>query len=151
MNDIDPVLRFRPPRIAMSLVAAALVIHYALPLPLHSSQPLIAATVASVGFMIMIRAWWLFRHANTAICPTDRSTTLLTNDIFSLSRNPMYLGMGLMLAAAGLIFGTPGFYIATLGYFAVIGRHFIPFEERVLTQQYGDAYVAYSSRVRRWM
>ena len=112
-NEACPrMLRYKPPRIAMTLllVAAAL-------------QPLVPATwtvvpaslaggvlIAVLGFGIMLRAWWLFRAHQTAICPNAETTSLLTHDIYGLTRNPMYLGIVLMLLIYFLPQGILGYF-----------------------------------------
>jgi len=142
---------YRPPRIAMSFVLIAVAAHFMLLLPLHPSLPVAALIFGCAGFALMIRAWWLFKLVNTAICPTETSTTLVTQDVFSISRNPMYLGMSLMLGALALAIGTAPFYIAALGFVAVIDRNFCPYEEQKAVAEFGSGYEVYARRVRRWL
>lgn len=99
----------------------------------------------------MLRAWWLFKKADTAICPTDETTSLVTHDVFSVSRNPMYLGMMIMLIALGILTGDVAFYVAAIANFAVLNQHFCPYEEAKLRQQYGSRFGDYEGRVGRWL
>lgn len=145
------VLRFRPPRIALALVVIAMILHSLLPVVLHASMPVPAALTGVLGFVLMMRAWWLFRQAGTAIRPTDTSTTLITNDIYGLSRNPMYLAVTLMLGALALYSGAVMAYAATLANFAILNRHFVPFEEQKMRLQFGEEFRRYEQRVRRWL
>jgi protein-S-isoprenylcysteine O-methyltransferase Ste14 len=135
----------------MSLVLIAIAIHTFEPLVLHAAIPIAAGATLAAGFLVMIRAWWLFRQADTAICPTAETTTLVTSDIYAVTRNPMYLGMALMLLSAGLYTGALPFYVATVLFAAVINRHFIPYEEAKLRQKFGETFNEYSRRVRRWI
>ena len=114
MNLSSRILDMRPPRIATSLVLAAAFLHYLGPpqkfeLP---SSPVTAGIIAVCGFAIMLRAWWLFKLRDTAICPTATTTVLITDDVFALSRNPMYFGMLMMLLALAFLFGSLPFYFA---------------------------------------
>lgn len=145
------VLRFRPPRIALGLVAAAALLSALLPFQAHTALVPAALFAGTAGFAIMLRAWWLFRRATTPICPTDTPAALVTNDVFSWTRNPMYLGMGVMLIAAGLWSGSAPYYVAAVTYFAIIQRHFIPYEESRLAALFGDKFAAYCARVRPWL
>lgn len=151
MNRYDPVLRFKPPQIAMALAGIALVLHVLLPITLHSHLRLPAAILGTTGFVLMMRAWWLFRSADTAICPTENSSTLITNDVYSFSRNPMYLAATLMLGAIAVYTGAAAVYAAVLANFAILNRHFVPYEEDRLQQQFGPAFERYRTRVRRWI
>jgi protein-S-isoprenylcysteine O-methyltransferase Ste14 len=148
---MNQIVGYRPPRIAMSLVLAAVVAHLSIGLPLHNGVPFAAAIVALLGFTTMLRAWWLFRLAGTAICPTETATSLITHDVFSVSRHPMYLGITLMLAGLALAIGTLPFYIAAITYAIMMDRAFCPYEEDKSLREFGSEYDEYTSRVRRWL
>lgn len=151
MKTPDRVLAHKPPRIATTLVLVAAVISLLVPMSLHTALPLAAIATGVTGFAIMIRAWWLFRIEATAICPTADTTTLITGDIYAVSRNPMYLGMALMLVAPAMLTGSAAFYIAAAAFVLVIDRHFITFEEDKLARAFGEHFRGYRKRVRRWL
>jgi protein-S-isoprenylcysteine O-methyltransferase Ste14 len=144
-------IEFRPPRIALSFVALAALLNLLLPVTLHARLPLAATITAGLGLSLMLRAWWLFKRARTAICPTHTATVLLTHDVYAISRNPMYLGMLLMLAGPALATGHLTFYIAAAAYAVVIDRVFVRHEERKSLREFGAEYAAYSRQVRRWL
>ncbi len=147
------LLEYKPPRIALALLLTAgslqLISSYLTP-TLPASIPGGMAT-GLLGFGIMLRGWWLFRKNDTAICPTARTTTLITNDIYRLTRNPMYLGIVLMLL--GVAIGTGGlfFYVSALTFFLIIDFAFCPFEEKKLVSEFGDAFARYQARTPRWL
>ena len=99
----------------------------------------------------MLRAWWLFRREATAICPTATTTALVTDDVFRLTRNPMYLGIVLMLLGVAFASGGVAFYVAALAFFLIIDSVFCPFEEQKLRRAFGEEYASYATRVRRWL
>jgi protein-S-isoprenylcysteine O-methyltransferase Ste14 len=142
---------YRPPRIAMSFVLVALAANAFVPLPMHASLPVAAGLTGGIGFWLMIRAWWLFRLADTAICPTATATTLVTHGVFAMTRNPMYLGMFLMLLGLAMVTGSAPFYVAAVGYGIVLDRVFCPHEEQKSVAEFGQEYVAYLGKVRRWL
>ena len=144
-------IEYRPPRIAMSFVLLAVAAHLLFPLPLHEAMPAAAIVSAVAGFALMIRAWWLFRLAGTAICPTETSTALVTQDVFSFSRNPMYLGIVIMLGGLALEMATAPFYVAAIGYWFVMDRNFCPYEERKAAVEFGEHFAEYQRTVRRWL
>ena len=147
------ILTYRPPRIALTLLLTAVSLQLVLPttLPALPAAPLAGAVVAILGFGIMTRAWWLFRLVNTAICPTANTTTLITGDVYRVSRNPMYLGIVLMLLGVAIGMGGLPFYLAALLFFLVIDVAFCPFEERKLEESFGRRFTTYCNDVRRWL
>ena len=119
--------------------------------------PLLPASLAGgmlsalLGFGIMLRAWWLFRVRSTAICPTAETTTLITDDVYRLTRNPMYLGMVLMLLGVAIATGGLPSFLAALGFFLIIDFVFCPFEEQKLARSFGAEFARYRGSVRRWL
>ena len=154
LNSIQTtMITFRPPRIAMALLLVATVIHLAIPgswLQLKS-QAIAGLATGILGVALMIRAWWLFRRYQTAICPTAETTSFITSDVYALSRNPMYLGMVLMLLGVALFSGGWPHYVVTVAFGLILNYVFCRFEEQDLLDQYGAQYSEYTTRVRRWL
>ena len=147
------MLRYKPPRIAFALLLGAAGWQLLLP-SLAVSLPPVPAGGALLGLLgcgIMLRAWWLFRRHATAICPTATTTRLITDDVYRLTRNPMYLGIVLMLLGVAVAAGGIAFYLAALVFYLIIDTVFCPFEEDKLRRAFGASYRAYSARVRRWL
>jgi len=147
------MLNYRPPRIALALSATAATLQMAAPLvwPRLPALPAGGAALAALGFLIMLRGWWLFREHNTAICPTARATTLVTGDIYRLTRNPMYLGILLMILGAALGSGSPYFYLAATTFFLIMDAAFCPYEEARLQGLFSEEFAQYRRSVRRWL
>jgi protein-S-isoprenylcysteine O-methyltransferase Ste14 len=144
------LIEMRPPRVAMSITLVAAAVHLFYPIAVHASATTSALVIGFGGAALMLRAWWLFRHSGTAICPTAASSMLVTHDVFSFTRNPMYLGMTIMIAAFGIATGSASFYVAAFAYAFFIDRVFCPYEEHKALTEFGDQYLAYQRRVRRW-
>ncbi len=147
------ILRFKPPRIALSLLAGAILLHIIAPNTwpsLPSSAPA-GGFFAMLGLGIMLRAWWLFRTRDTAICPTAETRVLITDDVYRLTRNPMYLGIVMLLAGVAVAVGSPPYYIAAVTFFVIVDFAFCPFEEAKLHEDFGVAFDRYCYRVRRWL
>ena len=83
--------------------------------------------------------------------PFDEATTLVTGGSYRFTRNPMYLGMVLILLGAALGRGSLGAFLPIPAFVWVIRRQFVLPEERFLEEAFGDAYRAYKQRVRRWI
>jgi len=109
---ITKLIEYKPPRIAMALLIFATVFHASFPVQssyLYSSTFLSVALV-SAGLAVMMLAWWQFKERKVAICPTADTHYLITDGIYRLTRNPMYLGMVTMLVGVAVFFGTLPFY-----------------------------------------
>jgi protein-S-isoprenylcysteine O-methyltransferase Ste14 len=145
------LLGFRPPRIAMFLTFIAIATDRVAPMPVLPAFPATAALAAISGFAVMLRAWWLFKQKDTAICPTAKATVLVRHDVYSLTRNPMYLGMILMLSGLALYAGTLPFYGVAAVYFIIINHVFCVYEEQRLEALFGEEFLAYRQEVRRWL
>lgn len=146
-------LEYRPPRIAMALIMAATAGHFLLPLrPVYLySSTIVAISIGLGGFIVMMWAWWQFKEQEVAICPTDATDHLITDGIYRFTRNPMYLGMIMMLFGIAVFLGSLPFYLAAAAYFAIINWAFCPFEEEKLARAFEQEYQNYRSRVRRWL
>lgn len=94
-----------------------------------------------------------FKHAQTTLNPTQPATTsaLVRTGIFRYTRNPMYLGLLLVLLGwAAFLSNVAAFAIAPV-FVLYINRCQILPEERVLTSKFGADFAAYKNRVRRWL
>ena len=147
------MINYRPPRIAMGLLLAAGVVEILIPAAWPHPQPVPIAgiVVAALGFLLMIRAWWLFRINDTAICPTADTTFLITGDVFALTRNPMYLGMVMIMLGVSLFVGGWPFYLVTIAYGLMLDAVFCRYEELKMRESFGSRYYEYAAKVRRWL
>ena len=92
-----------------------------------------------------------FTVVGTNIVPLTRSSSLVTNGAFALTRNPMYLGMVLALIGTALLLNAPWPWLVPCAFAAVLYFRFIRHEEALMAQTFGDAYLQYKQRVRRWI
>jgi protein-S-isoprenylcysteine O-methyltransferase Ste14 len=94
-----------------------------------------------------------FRHHKTTISPyaIDKANALVTSGIYRFTRNPMYLGMLLILL--GIVAYTQDVLalLAPIGFLIALNRLQIRPEERALRRAFGPAYDAYCARTRRWL
>ena len=91
-----------------------------------------------------------FKKAGTGIKPFDEATILVTGGFYRYTRNPMYLGMFLMLAGAAFLMGSVGAALPVLAFMLIIRSNFVMGEERFLEASFGQQYLDYKSTVRRW-
>ena len=147
------IIEYRPPRIAILLVAIATLVHVLTRANATQffSSTIVASTLAIGGFAIMMIAWWQFKRHRVALCPMAKTTSLITNGIYRVTRNPMYLGITMMLTALAVWVGTLPFYAAAVAFFGIIQVYFCPFEEAKLRRNFGRPFAEYADSVRRWI
>ena len=110
-----------------------------------------ALTLCAVAFAAP--ALLQFRRARTTVHPEkpERTSALVTDGIFRLSRNPMYVGVTLLLLAWTVWLRTPAAVLGPVAFMLYVTRFQIVPEERVLTEKFGVRYAEYCRRVRRWV
>ena len=133
---------------AIWLVARTGLVRFSL-----SGQGWIAALLFGIGLAVAASGIYAFGRAQTTVSPTrpEGASQLVTGDAYRLTRNPMYLGMALWLAAWAVLLGSfPSLVFIPL-FVLYLNRFQIAPEERVLVQKFGDTYRTYQTRVRRWL
>ncbi|MEO8064870.1 MAG: isoprenylcysteine carboxylmethyltransferase family protein [Pseudomonadota bacterium] len=145
--------RILPPTLLGICMLAALLLHIWLPLAwiLWPVVRLLGALLLLFGLYMTASAAGEFNRAGTPVLPFERSTVLVTAGWFRYTRNPMYLGMALMLFGGGMALGSLGALLPTAAFVATVQSNFIEGEEELLTETFGEHYREYKSRVRRWL
>jgi protein-S-isoprenylcysteine O-methyltransferase Ste14 len=105
---------------------------------------------AAVGVYLTMRCHGLFKTHNTSHTFGD-ITCVLVEGPYRYSRNPMYLGMTLVLLGVAVFSQNVLSLLAPLDFFLVMHFFVIPREEQRLEEEQDEAYRAYTRRVRRWL
>ena len=110
----------------------------------------LGAAMLVAGFVVAIAARREFARQRQSMEPRRSISQIVDSGIFSLSRNPLYLGIAVGLAGASLAFNN--LWILVLLLPAVVACHYVLIapEERYLRAKFGERYLAYAARVRRW-
>lgn len=148
-NRIPPPIILLLSGIAMWFIANSA---YALPIANPLALPL-AILLAATGIAISFSAVRQFKVAETTINPLepDAATSLVHHGVFSKSRNPMYLGLFLILLAWAAWLQSLGNVIVLIAFFLWLTELQIKPEEAALRKVFGQGYVDYCQRVRRWI
>ena len=133
------------------LVMAAL--HYWFPLYqlLHPPFSYSGTLLVLAGFIIVLWSAFLFNRAGTPIRPFEESTQLVSAGMYRFTRNPMYLGMVLILMGIAILLGSLSPFILIPFFIYLIQSVFIVHEESMLEERFGDEYRAFKRKVRRWL
>ena len=105
------------------------------------------------GLSILILAVSLFKKQNTTVNPIkiENASSLVTCGIFEYSRNPMYLGMALILLGLALMFNLIGGTLFTLLFTIYITKFQIRPEEEVMERLFREDFLRYKQNVRMWL
>jgi protein-S-isoprenylcysteine O-methyltransferase Ste14 len=109
--------------------------------------------VAAVGVAIAVAAFARFRKAGTTVDPMDpsKASRLVTDGVFRVSRNPMYLSLTLLLVGWAIWLGSASpSLVPPLFVLLITVVQIIP-EERALHERFGGPYVSYQRSVSRWI
>jgi len=109
--------------------------------------------VVAVAFIAPVAAFVQFRKARTTARPhaPEQATTLVTWGVYSWTRNPMYLGLSVLLLGWAIRLGTLSPFLGPLLFVPLIQRVQILPEEHALRLKFGEQYDGYCRRVNRWL
>ena len=109
--------------------------------------------VGIIGLFVMLAGVLSFRRMKTTVNPLQpgAATALVTGGVYRYTRNPMYLGMLLLLIGWAVYLSSPIALIGVLVFWFYISRFQIRPEERALAKLFGDGFSDYASRVRPWL
>lgn len=145
-----------PPVVVVLLLGAAMAASASLAPALAVSLPghaVVAAGLAGAGVAVSLLGVDSFRRARTTVNPLEpaAASTLVVGSIYRLSRNPMYLGMLLVLLAWGVALAHVLAIAGAVAFVPLMNRLQIRPEERTLAARFGAGFAEYQSKVRRWL
>mgnify|MGYP003296658176 CR=1 FL=1 len=112
---------------------------------------LIAFAFGLSGSILMLSGARLFLRYGTAVIPHKPANRLVITGIYHWTRNPMYLGMALLYSGLAIMFDSLLALLVLPVVLIVIQTQVIAREEAYLERTFGDDYIAYRNRVRRWI
>jgi len=106
-----------------------------------------------LGFTVFTLAVKAFNRQKTTVNPLEprQASSLVSSGIFKYSRNPMYLGMLIILLALSFKFNLVGGIVISLFFYLFITKFQILPEEEAMNELFGDEFIEYSNRTRRWI
>ena len=141
-----------PPLIYVIPLGIGLYVNRSNPFPImpNLARPIGVALIA-LGLILMLAAFVQFLRKRTSVIPWRPTTAIIQSGPFRLTRNPVYVadtliyvGVAVMMNSAWPLFMLPLVLV-------IIHRGVIQREERYLEQKFGDDYISYKERVRRWI
>lgn len=111
----------------------------------------IGAVVFLAGLGLGLKGFADLRAAGTTMHPTGTASALVTDGVYARTRNPLYLAALIAFAGLGLALRSTWLLIAVPCVGIALARLAIEPEEAYLARRFGPTYLAYASRVRRWI
>lgn len=145
-------MKFYPPHYLLVLSLCMLLTWY-----FGDSSPqtlpiiIIGLGLIGLGFLLAFNSIARFIRAKTGVVPFSESTTLITEGFYKYTRNPMYVGMNSFLLGLILILKNPLNIIFLIIFFFVVRNMFVLKEEVQMEETFGEDYLTYKRKVRRWL
>ena len=158
MNDVTarPNSLPWPPIIFLAAIAVSILLGTIYPLPWFA-QPL-SGILSAIGWSMIaafvalnISAIRAMRRAGTTVRPDRGTDHLVTDGPFSFTRNPLYLAGTMLVLGIGLVSGIVWFLLLAILAAFTVQKLAIEREERHLQARFGETYLDYVGRVRRWI
>ena len=117
------------------------------------NQDLISIIILLIGILILINPIFKFIKSKTTIDPIKfkKVNKLIISGIYKYSRNPMYLGLLMIVISTSIFFLNIFSITSPLLFYCWINRFQIKREEIFLTEKFGEEYMSYKIKTRRWI
>jgi len=153
MNALE--LKIPPPAMALLMACAMWAASWAAPMAYMPDgiRVLAAIAIAIAGIATAISGVIAFRRARTTVNPLkpETSSSLVTSGIYRFTRNPMYVGLTLVLLGWAVFLPSVWTLLGPLVFVLYMTRFQIVPEERALAGLFGATYFEYQANVRRWI
>lgn len=144
---VNPPAIYRAVILLMMLVYLLLPLTRVVPFPLNFTGFILFVLGAAMAVSSKRR----FRRMGTAMAPSCTPNVLHVDGAFRYTRNPMYLGIAVGLLGLAVVLGSWINFLFPVLFASIMNVVYIPQEERILEERFGEAYTAYRGRVRRWV
>jgi protein-S-isoprenylcysteine O-methyltransferase Ste14 len=149
----NPGIKFPPPLIYILPLLLGLILDRKVHLPFLPSGVVRIVGWPLIGFGALIRGWWrkTMRDADAPVWPDKPVPRLTTAGPFAYSRNPAYLALAMIYAGIAALRNSLWAILFLPLVLYVIHREVIGREEQYLERAFGEEYLTYKARVRRWV
>ena len=146
-------VKFPPPIVFLLFMTIAYGIDnlHAVKISSFSFVLYIGLIFVTLGFIVLLIASISFKRAQTNIKPWKPTTKIISSGIFSYSRNPIYLSFCIVTIGAGLTLNSLWVSLSFIPSIIAIFFMAIKKEEIYLENKFGEEYLDYKEKVRRWI
>jgi protein-S-isoprenylcysteine O-methyltransferase Ste14 len=103
------------------------------------------------GVILMSWGSRIVRKQGIGFTLNEKRSTVVQEGPFRFSRNPMYLEMLIWLFDLAVVLGSLGAFLFPASFFILANFYIVPMEEKQKERMFGEEYLAYKRRVRRWL
>lgn len=142
-----------PIQAAICVGLMALVVRYVPELAFSFPYQLyVAGALSLIGISIDLASLRMFYKQQTTVSPIspEKTSQLVVNGIYQYSRNPMYLGLAIILFGIAIWFGNYGSIAIVPCFIWYVTKYQIQPEEEVLLEKFGVEYANYCAQTGRW-
>ena len=144
----SPGIRVPPPLIFLGFLILGLMFDSDFEL---SWNALVGGLIAALGLTLILKSVPKHKEAGTNVEPWEPTHAIISTGLYAFTRNPIYLGMAVTHGGIAIAAASIGAVISLIGAVIVIQVYVIAREERYLTEKFGQEYLDYKNKVRRWI
>lgn len=146
-------VRFPPPLVFVISILCSLLFHWFYPLSISSIVWLgyLGGGILLTSILLLAKVFFAFRRAKTHIEPWKPTKHIITTGLFAYSRNPIYLAFCLITIGTALLINSVWTLISVFPAAYILYVIAIKKEEAYLSAKFGQEYLDYKTRVRRWL
>ena len=148
-----PGVPIPPPLLFVLPILASLALEWFVPTSFvpGAFRWLLGALIFAAGIALTGGGFITQKRAGTDPIPFNPSTRIVSHGLYRFTRNPMYLGFALCTFGLGILVDSAWMLLAVPSGLILIDRIVITREERYLERKFGEEYLGYKRRVRRWI
>ncbi len=148
-----PGVKYPPPLIVSTLILLAYALEFLASLPIIAgAAPWPSGSIVlAIALLMAAIAALQFRRAKTHLEPWKPTSSIIKRGVYRYSRNPIYLAFCIATLGIGMILNSWWVVGAVLPQVYLLQHFVIAREETYLQTKFGDEYLAYQKKVRRWI
>ena len=142
-----------PPSYLNIFLVLPIGLHFVLPIKriVHSPYTYLGFVFILLGLALNTWSVRLLKKRNTTIDFQEMPNRLVTDGPFRISRNPLYLGGVILSLGIAILLGSLITFVFPVALLLILDRLYIPAEETRLEKIFGEEYLEYRQKVRRWI
>jgi len=144
-----------PPIVFFAFLLIGFAAHWIMPLEFIFHEQYVRFAVgipiSIVSGCIALNAFVIMKKNKTAINFNSQTTKIITKGSFLFTRNPLYLALLLLLGSIAILANSIWFLVLVIPLFIIFNFSVVPREERYLKERFGEEYIRYKNKVRRWI
>lgn len=142
-----------PPLLFLGTFLVSLLLRFLFPTPLlpTTTALIIGLLVALAGVLLLLLGFREMRRHKTTINPSGVTTTIVSGGLYRHTRNPMYIALTVIYVGSSVAANAWWGFLLLIPLLLLVQKGIIEREETYLTRKFGDEYLRYKAKVRRWV